>query len=252
MKERLTRKGTEFYGKAFPAEVARIRRLAKERGLCAAIALGIWAALLARAGTRVLLEGDAAPSISGLSGELGIDRSTLQRYLAVLEAGDLLTIDRPPGRKPVWMVAPRRPYVENLPPCAAGRASEGETAGDAAEDGTPCSGARHPLPGRAAPAPPRDRETEREERVGGGELRKTGFRLPAPDVLGGVMQQAAAKLAQLRSTDPEAADALEEETLDALEGKADDDASAVGPWRRVIELNSGRRAPEPEGAETAP
>jgi len=222
--------GGEFFGQAKESELEAICAHAIGRGLCGAIGLGIWAAIVARAGTRKRLEGDAAPSISRLAKFLGIDRSTLQRYLSVIEETGLLATEREPGRKPTWLIRPGSSAESNLPRWAAGDISHARTAGVAAQDGTTWGRERQPLQRRAAPVPPREQDGQILEKVGGTDLRISSRDSQAPEELGGLCASFASHLATLIRRSPNSQDV---EMLEELAAVAGDDCEQ---WRALVDL----------------
>lgn len=219
--------GEEYFGQARESEIEKICIRATEYGLCGAIALGIWAAIIARAGGRERLEGDAAPSISGLAKQLGIDRSTLSRYLETIEKTGLILIERPPGRKPQWLIRSTRPVGGDLSRMTASEAvgnSDWGEAGGGAHAGTPCSTRRRLPPLKTAPAPHRKKEAERKKKeAGDGELWKL-------EELPNLCDRFSAHLVTLIGKDP---DSLEVEMLEGLAAEAGDNCEH---WRALVDL----------------
>lgn len=212
----------------FPEDLARAGEQARKNGRCSARARGIWAELLAVAGGRRWLEGENAPSITGLAKRVGIDRDTLHRYLEDFKEAGLLELALPPGKKPVWRIHSALSAGVDLPHGAAGGEPVSHSACGAASFGSSCRTVPLGLPHDAAPVPAREREKERREIVGAGHLWKGASGSAEDEELEGVVRMVGARVEEMRSEDPEGADALEELALN--------EATDVESWRRLLEL----------------
>jgi hypothetical protein len=135
------------------------------------VAVAVWAALRARAGTRTRLEGPFAPSIGALAKDLDMSDRSVQRCVSDLEAAGMVTVERRPGQKPVWILM------------AAGvldpRKSDGGSPAEISEApptnlrGTPANLTGDPRKS-VTPVPPQESRERRESRnIGDEELRKT-------------------------------------------------------------------------------
>ena len=115
-----------------------------------------------------------------------------------------------------------------------------ETAGGAAEGGTTCSPARHPLPCGAAPAPPRRIDGKREERLDGGELRKSGPDAMPAEELRRLCSRFSSCLVNLINRDRDS------QVAEVLEGLAADAGDDLDTWRSLVDLAASQLDGEEE------
>lgn len=214
----------------------------RRNGRSGAVARGTWAELRARAGARVRLEGDSAPSISSLARTLGMDADTLRRYLADIEEAGLLRLEIHAGRKPIWHIralGPQQdlssgPEVENL---------RTRSATPAEPLGRTCRMERGHLPSGSGPGPRKERQIySRERGTGDADLWKSE--------LGGlVVGNALREISRLRETDPASREVRELERI-VIECAGVLGALPDSPDPRVGADHA--RAPIPSSAEHAP
>lgn len=99
-RRRRRRDGSEFYAWRWRLE-ADVDTAAAAGG---PVAVAIYAALRAWAGTVPVLDGERAPSVAELAERIGTSARHVRRFLPALEQAGLLEILRPPGRKPAWLL----------------------------------------------------------------------------------------------------------------------------------------------------
>lgn len=99
-RRRRRRDGSEFYAWRWRLE-ADVDAAAAAGG---PVAVAIYAALRAWAGTVPVLDGERAPSVAELAERIGTSARHVRRFLSALEQAGLLEILRPPGRKPTWLL----------------------------------------------------------------------------------------------------------------------------------------------------
>lgn len=194
-----------------------------------ALAVAVWAALRARAGTRTRLEGKFAPSVGTLAEDLSMSERTVHRCVADLSAAGLLLVDRVPGRKPVWVFsADLTGAVENWP-ISAEKSAEFEGAPPQELHPTPAGAAPHRRRS-CTPVPPQESRESKDEDRSIGDDDGDGFR-PLVHRFGEL-------LGQLLSKEPNSAtvEALEELVLDATD---------LDAWRNLIELTESAIALSP-------
>ncbi len=201
-----------------------------------ALAVAVWAALRARAGTRTRLEGPFSPSIGALAEDLSMSERTIHRCVADLVSGGLLAVDRIPGRKPIWIFSSdvvETPQIDVVSPV--------ENWPDSAEKSADFAGAPpqqlHPTPAAPAPHPrssctpvPPQESRERRENRSIGDDDGDGFR-PLVHRFGELLEQLIAK-----EPGSPTVDLLEELVLDATD---------LDAWRNLIELTESAIALSP-------
>lgn len=209
---------------------ADVRRAAMAGG---ALAVAVWAAIRAWAGTRARLEGPAAPTVGALAGELFLGERTVQRKIQELEDAGLLRVGRRVGRKPIWLLS-----SNNLNEAPDPRSSDGGQPVENSQGppsqlrGTPVTDAGDPR-SSDTPAPPLEKREKRERKaVGDDELRKTKTTKLDEQGSAAELEQLVHRfsglMVRLLAEAPDSPDhlALEELVLDARD---------VTAWRALVE-----------------
>jgi len=224
-----------------------VQRAARAGG---ALCVAVWAAIRARAGTRAHLAGSFAPSLDTLAGDLGMSRRSVQAQLRALESAGLLRVDRPTGRKPVFVLL-------------LGETDPGTTCqGVGFHLGTTCQGQPveisggpwHQVPGTLAPraedpgttctpVPPQESRERRERKaVGDDELRKKRFEQGTASEIEALVHRFADAMSRLLDEQPGSP------THEALEELVEE-ARDVSAWRLLVEQAESALALSPHLAE---
>ena len=192
------------------------------------LTVAVWAAIRARAGTRTRLEGIFAPTFSSIADEdLGMSLRSVQHQVAALEAAGMLAVDRPAGRKAVWILLP----IDADPRTSCGGSPvENSDRPLHLVQGTPAPPAGDPRT-TCTPVPPQESKERRESRsIGDDDFRKSELDDLDDDSESyrPLVREFAEKLERLVARSPASPDIAELENLVL-------DATDPGAWRALID-----------------
>lgn len=170
--------------------------------------------------------------------------NTVSKAAAELCRAGVVTVAHRQGALPEYR------FVRSVEDVGKARAKSsprsGEQAGEASAAKRSRNGEQFPthagtVPRKLSTRPPTIHHSPEKKLVGGGELRKTRPSQASDEELAGVVRQVLSRVEELRFTDPEGADAIDE--------LAGNEGGDVDSWRTLLELAGGTPSAEPENRE---